>query len=231
MNIAIVDDDKNQCNFLSHEVNLWANKRELVTCVNTYPSAESFWFEFAENNDFDIVLLDIEMPGMNGMELAHKLRAENAMLQIIFVTGYSDYISEGYDVSALHYLMKPVSQDKLFEVLSRAANKCECSVKKLKVSFDRETKLIPISHIMYVEAQKQYVIIHSIDGTYKMKCSLSDIDSQLDEYFKKCQRSFIVNLSYVTRIKNDSLMLKNGESVPISRGMSSIIKDEIIRLF
>ena len=95
MNIAIVDDDKNQCDFLSHEVNLWANKRELVTCVNTYPSAESFWFEFAENNDFDIVLLDIEMPGMNGMELAHKLRAENAMLQIIFVTGYSDYISEG----------------------------------------------------------------------------------------------------------------------------------------
>ena len=231
MNIAIVDDDKNQCDFLSHEVNLWANKRELVTCVNTYPSAESFWFEFAENNDFDIVLLDIEMPGMNGMELAHKLRAENAMLQIIFVTGYSDYISEGYDVSALHYLMKPVSQDKLFEVLSRAANKCECSVKKLKVSFDRETKLIPISHIMYVEAQKQYVIIHSIDGTYKMKCSLSDIDSQLDEYFKKCQRSFIVNLLYVTRIKNDSLMLKNGESVPISRGMASIIKDEIIRLF
>lgn len=231
MNIAIVDDDKNQCDFLSHEVNLWANKRELVTCVNTYPSAESFWFEFAENNDFDIVLLDIEMPGMNGMELAHKLRAENAMLQIIFVTGYSDYISEGYDVSALHYLMKPVSQDKLFEVLSRAANKCECSVKKLKVSFDRETKLIPISHIMYVEAQKQYVIIHSIDGTYKMKCSLSDIDSQLDEYFKKCQRSFIVNLSYVTIIKNDSLMLKNGESVPISRGMASIIKDEIIRLF
>lgn len=231
LRFAICDDDVALLEYISGELDQWAETAGHNVKTETFPSAEAFLFEYSENKSFDVLLLDIEMPGMNGMELAHKLRAENAMLQIIFVTGYSDYISEGYDVSALHYLMKPVAREKLFEVLSRAANKCECSVKKLKVSFDRETKLIPISHIMYVEAQKQYVIIHSIDGTYKMKCSLSAIESQLDEYFKKCQRSFIVNLSYVTRIKNDSLMLKNGESVPISRGMASIIKDEIIRLF
>lgn len=229
--VAICDDDASMREFLSSEVKEWAAGSGHTVAVSDFPSAEAFLFEFSENKSYEVLLLDIEMPGMNGMELARKLRSENAMLQIIFVTGYSDYISEGYDVSALHYLMKPVSREKLFEVLSRAANKCECSVKKLKVSFDRETKLIPVSDIMYVEAQKQYVTIHSINGTYKMKCSLSDIESQLDEYFKKCQRSFVVNLSYVTRIKNDSVTLKNGESVPISRGMASVIKDEIIRLF
>ncbi|MBR6808114.1 MAG: response regulator transcription factor [Clostridia bacterium] len=152
MNIAIVDDDKNQRDHLTYKVKLWARDRGQTCAVTEFSSAEAFTFEFAENNDIDILLLDIEMPGMNGVELARKLRADGEELQIIFITGYYDFISDGYDVSALHYLMKPVADSKLFEVLDRALDRCERSVKRIKVSFDRETKLIPVSDIMYLEA-------------------------------------------------------------------------------
>ena len=74
-----------------------------------FPSAESFLFDYAEQKNYDFLLLDIEMPSMNGVELAQKIRQENNAVQIIFITGYSDFMAEGYEVSALHYLMKPVS--------------------------------------------------------------------------------------------------------------------------
>ena len=82
-----------------------------------FPSAESFLFDYAEQKNYDFLLLDIEMPSMNGVELAQKIRQENNAVQIIFITGYSDFMAEGYEVSALHYLMKPVSFDKLSKVL------------------------------------------------------------------------------------------------------------------
>ncbi len=77
-----------------------------------FPSAEAFLFHYAEDKSCDILLLDVEMGAMNGVELAKRIREENDALQIVFITGYTDYIAEGYDVSALHYLVKPVSREK-----------------------------------------------------------------------------------------------------------------------
>lgn len=71
-------------------------------------SAEAFWFQYEEEKDYEILLLDIEMEQMNGIELATKLRTDDETIQIIFITGYPDYIAQGYEVAALHYLMKPV---------------------------------------------------------------------------------------------------------------------------
>lgn len=149
---VICDDDACMREFLNSAVKEWAAGSGYAVTVSSFPSAEAFLFEFSENKSYDVLLLDIEMPGMNGVELARKLRADGEELQIIFITGYYDFISDGYDVSALHYLMKPVADSKLFEVLDRALDRCERSVKRIKVSFDRETKLIPVSDIMYLEA-------------------------------------------------------------------------------
>ncbi len=93
------------------------------------------------------------------------------------------------------------------------------------------TDYVPLSQIYYIEAQKQYVAIYTGDKTYRMKASLSDTEKLLDEYFFKCQRSFLVNLRYVKRILQTHVVLKNDEEVPISRGMAGKIGKEIIRLF
>ena len=97
--------------------------------------------------------------------------------------------------------------------------------------FDRQVDYIPLSKIMYIEAQKQYVLIYTVGGVYRMKTSLAEIGTRLDEYFFKCQRSFIVNLRYINRINSDCVTLKNDAKVPISRGIAEKIGKEIIRLF
>jgi DNA-binding LytR/AlgR family response regulator len=171
------------------------------------------------------------MGAINGVELAKKVRAENDAVQMVFITGFPDFIAEGYEVSALHYLMKPVDRDKLFSVLDRAAANLEKAERRLRVTFERRTDYVPFSKILYLEAQKQYVRIVTEGEEYRMKASLAETAAQLDEFFFPCQRSFAVNLRHVARILPDRVVLKNGAEVPISRGMAEKIGREIIRLF
>ena len=231
LTIAICDDDPLQTAYLTSLVSDWKKTTEHTCTIRSFSSAESFLFEYAENRVWDILLLDIEMGEMNGVTLAKTVRNTNSTVQMIFITGFPDFIAEGYEVSALHYLMKPVSPDKLSSVLDRAVTNLIKKEKQLCITYDHQTVLVPLSQILYIEAQKQYVLIHTALDCYRMKCALSDMEQQLDAFFMKCQRSFIVNLGAVIRIKTDCVVLKNGTEIPISRGMADNIGKEIIRLF
>lgn len=228
---AVCDDCATDIEYLSSLVAAWAGASGNQVTVKEFPSAEAFLFRYEEEKDFDILLLDIEMGGQNGVELAKRIRQDNKTVQIVFITGFPDFMAEGYEVNALHYLMKPVSEEKLNTVLDRAAANLGKAEKRLKVVYDRQTDLIPLDRILYVEAQKQYVCIHTETRVYRMKASLSDMEEKLDRRFFRCQRSFVVNLGYVVRIRANCVALKNGEEIPISRGMSEEISKAIIRLF
>ena len=229
--IAITDDNPIDIEYVTVLVKNWALSRNATVHMEAFPSAEAFQFHYCEDKAWDILLLDIEMEGKNGIELAKQIRQDDTGIQIIFITGFPDFMVEGYDVSALHYLLKPVSEEKLHAVLDRAAANIEKLERKLCITFDRRTNYVPLSRICYIEAQKQYVVIHTEDEVYRMKATLIDTEKQLDEYFMKCQRSFLVNLRYVKRIMPDCVILKNEEKIPISRGMAEKIGKEIIRLF
>ena len=231
LKIAVCDDEPKQIEYLTNLVSSWGTQNSHICVIDTFPSAEAFLFDYAEDKNHDILLLDIEMGTMNGVDLAKTIRQTNDTVQIIFITGFPDFIAEGYEVSALHYLMKPVSEEKLHAVLDKAAANLAKSEKRLCITHDRQTDFIPLSQITYIEAQKQYVDIHTENETYRMKASLSEMETKLDEYFFRCQRSFVVNLRYVMRVKNDCVVLKDTSEVPISRGMAEKIGKEIIRLF
>ena len=123
--IAICDDAQVDRKYISDIIKQWAVQTGHSIRISTFSSAENFLFHYAEENDFHILLLDIEMGAMEGVTMAKKLRRENDAVQIVFITGYSDYISEGYEVAALHYLMKPVKEEKLYSVLDRAIGKIQ----------------------------------------------------------------------------------------------------------
>lgn len=229
--IAICDDCAADTDYLSALVGGWAAESGNTAAVSEFPSAEAFWFRYEEESDFDILLLDIEMGGQNGVELAKRVRQANISVQIVFITGFPDFMAEGYEVAALHYLMKPVSPEKLHTVLYRAAANLAKTERRLKVDFDRQTVFVPFDRILFIEAQKQYVRIHTEDGDYRTKISLAEMEERIDERFYKCQRSFLVNLSYVARIRKQCVILKNGEEIPISRGLADEIGKAIIRLF
>lgn len=229
--IAICDDFDADRQYVLNMVNHWAFSANHMVHTDIFTSAENFLFHYADESDYDILLLDIEMGAMNGVDLAKTIRKINDAVQIVFITGFPDFIAEGYEVSALHYLMKPVSEEKLRTVLDKAISNLAKAEKRLCITFDRQTDYIPLSQITYIEAQKQYVMIYTDGKAYRMKSSLADTEKQLDEYFFKCQRSFIVNLRHIKRIKGDCVVLKNEEEIPISRGMAEMIGKEIIRLF
>lgn len=120
MRIAICDDDRATADYIASQVSVWAMGQDEPVTADIFPSAEAFLFCYAEDKDYQLLLLDIEMGEQNGIDLAKTIRRENEEVQIAFITGYPDFMAQGYEVSALHYLMKPVSPEKLFALLDRA---------------------------------------------------------------------------------------------------------------
>lgn len=228
---AICDDCVSDVDYLVYLTEGWAQSTGNLVIIRRFSSAEAFLFCYEQERDFDILLLDIEMGGQNGIELARKIRRENDTVQIIFITGFPDYMSQGYEVYALHYLLKPIDTGKLHAVPDRAASNLKKAEKRLTVTFDRQTDFVPFDRISYIEARRQFVDIHTDNRIYPMKASLGEMEAALDQRFLRCQRSFLVNLGFVVRIRNSCVVLKGGEEIPIGRGKAKEIGEAIIRLF
>jgi len=225
--IAICDDNDTDSHYIADLVSLWAKQENILVQLDTFPSAEAFLFHYSEHKDYDILLLDVEMGQMDGVTMAKAIRKENETVQIIFITGYSDYISEGYEVSALHYLMKPVHQDKLFEVLNRAIEKIAKNERILYLDIDREMICVPFHEIRYLEVRQNYVTIHG-KRDYTVKKTLSEFESALDERFFRAGRSFLINLSYIQKVTRKEVCLTDNSVIPLSRGLYESLNRAII---
>lgn len=228
--IAVCDDEMPEIQYMSNLILSWARSRCVQVEIDTYSSAEQLMFHDRQGARYDMLLLDIEMDGISGVELARRIRAKNSVVQIIFVTGYSDYILDGYEVEALHYLMKPVSAEKLHTVLDRAVNKLRYSEKTLLINTSQEIVRVPLHEIRWLEVRHNYVTIHACDD-YTVKKPLSELAQELDEQFFRTGRSFIVNMKYISKVSKSDVSLKDGTTVPLSRGLYNEINQAIIRYF
>lgn len=119
MRIAVCDDKELQCRLLTEYLQEWAMGADVLMEVIPFLSGESFLFSWEDDNAYDLLVLDIEMGELSGMELAEKVRAQNEEIPILFVTGYDQYMAQGYEVSAIQYLLKPLHKEKLFGVLDK----------------------------------------------------------------------------------------------------------------
>lgn len=226
-NIAICDDNGADSGFVSALVSQWAEGFGAAVNINIFSSAEAFLFNYSENKDYDLLLLDIEMSGMDGVTMAKEVRRDNAAVQIVFITGYSDYILDGYDVAALHYLIKPVSREKLFSVLDRAAEKLKINERTLDLELSGGMVRVPFLEIRYLEVRQNYCTVHAKED-YTVKRTLGDIEKELDDRFFRTGRSFIVSLPHVRRVSKTEVILDDGTSVPLSRGLYDKINRAII---
>lgn len=195
--------------------------------AEVFPSAESFLFRYTEDKEFDILLLDIEMGAMDGVTMAKQVRRDNEAVQIVFITGYSDYIAEGYEVAALHYLMKPVNREKLFAVLDRALEKRRQNERCLNLKMPGEMVRLPFYEIRYLDVHQNYVTVHGKDD-YTVKRPLGEFEGELDERFCRVGRAMILNLQYVQRVTKTQVVLSDGTVLPLPRGAYEPLNRAII---
>ncbi|MCM1027978.1 MAG: LytTR family DNA-binding domain-containing protein, partial [Roseburia sp.] len=207
----------------------WAERERIPAAVRPFPSAEAFLFHYAENPDYDILLLDIEMGKINGIDLAKRIRAQNNDMQIVFITGYPDFMAEGYEVSALHYLIKPVRPEKLGEVLGRGASLKERARPFLVVSSERETIRLFFEDIYYAESEGHYMLIYTRQAQYRVRMTVSGLLEALGDGFYRCSRSFVVSLRHICRITKSEVFLENQVSLPLGRGQYDEINQTMIR--
>lgn len=226
--VAIVDDNSVDAAFVEDILKAWANDRKVAVQRTRFDSAEKFLFHYADDKAWDILLLDIEMGAMDGVTMAKKVRAHNEAVQIVFITGYSDYIAEGYEVAALHYLMKPVSKDKLFTVLDRALEKRKQDERCLNLELGGEMVRIPFYEIRYLDVRQNYVTIHA-KADYTVKRTLGDFEKELDDRFSRVGRSMIVNLKYIQRVTKTEVRLSDDTVLPLPRGAYEPLNRAIIQ--
>ena len=227
--VAICDDSDADRRYIMNMVRSWASAAGHEVQIDGFPSAESFLFRYAGESDYDILLLDIEMGAMDGVTMAKELRKSNDTVQIIFITGYSDYISEGYEVAALHYLMKPVNEEKLCLVLDRAAEKLAKNERVLNFEVSGEMVRVPIYQIRYADVLGNYVTVHAqTDVTVKM--TLGELGKQLDERFYRVGRSALVNLTQISRVTRAEIRLNDGTAIPLPRGAYEGVNRAIINM-
>ena len=231
LNIAVCDDELIEIEYLTSLTQEWAKATKTTVNISGFASAEAFLFKYEEDKNFDILLLDIQMKAMDGIALAERIRENNDSVQIVFITGFPDYISRGYDVSALHYLIKPVEKEKLFEVLSKAVENLKKEEKFILLSVDNESFKINLKDIIYVEAFGHSSCVACENGEHNVKLPISDIAKILDESFVQCHRSYIANIQHISRITKTDVVFDNGKSIPVSRRMYNDVNMAFINFY
>ena len=217
LRIGICDDEPLAIDYLTSHLQEWAKSRNCVLQLSAFSSAEQFLFEYEAEQNFDVLLLDIQMGAMNGMELARRIRNTDCEVQLVFISALTDYLSDGYEVAALHYLLKPVKPEKLCAVMDRAVQTLRKAEPFLLVTADQTTKRIPVSSIIYAEAFAHYIRITTKTETFELRENLFALEKKLGNLFVRPHRSYLVNLRDIHTITKTEILLDNQQSIPLSR--------------
>ena len=200
MKIVICEDDLLCVRVLNDHIKQWAKENgvfvELFVCV----SAEQLLFELEDGLDVDLLFLDIRMDKMNGIELAYKLRELEYRMQIVFTTDSPEYVFEGYNVSALNYLVKPIDYGRCRSILEQAHKLIESKNFYLCKTSESLHRIL-YEDMLYIEMLSHTAIIHTRDTRYSTRKTIAEIIAELDDtLFVRCHKSFVVNIQHIASI-------------------------------
>lgn len=231
--VAICEDEKVILDFETSLVNDWAAAAGCPIELDTYISSEQFIFESEDKAPYDLLIFDIQMKNMNGMELAKKLRSLGCDSVIIFITGVPDYAIEGYEVGAVRYILKPVKAEVLNGLLDSVwAERQKKAENYFILGQGSDLKKVSFDKIIYIEARGHYVFMKGMDFEREWKAGFSETaESFNDKGFFCLRRGLLVNLSHVECITRTDCLLDNGESLPVARGVYKDLNEAFIAFF
>jgi len=225
MRIAICDDEKNIRELIANKVR------------KQYPEADIVFFSSGEefllsDEHIDILFLDIQMEGRNGMEIAKELRKKDKSVILIFVTAVEEYVFQAFDVGAFNYIVKPIDDVKFLDVLRRAVD--ELSSQSMDVNESEEKHLminnggvhikVMIEDIVYAEVFNRKVVIHKLNDKIEYYGKMSDLEAVAGESFFRPHRAYLVNFKYVEKYDATTIYLEKGTALMAKQKFPEFVK-------
>lgn len=230
--IAICDDCPEELEMLSCLLERYRHQKQPTLQVQTFQNGFSLLSAIDNGESFDAVILDILMPGENGMNIAREIRKDDNEIKIIFLTSSPEYAVESYEIKADNYLLKPLSEEKLFSVMDNCLEhigQTKTSGFLIHSGTNRYTRIL-YSNLMYGEAMRKSVNLHLADHTIiSSVMTFTELTGLLDTNpdFLKPHRSYIVNMNYIENITKTEIILMNGDRIPIPKNHFS----EVSKIF
>lgn len=212
--IAIVDDEK----VIREQIKKLVEKKQNDCEIDTYGTGEDL---LKADSVYDIIFLDIQMDGMNGIDTARVLRQKADNTVLIFITGVKEYVFDAFDVATFHYLIKPIEENKFWEVCDRAV--LEVTKKKqnpsgqIFIKTRSQSITLEQSDVLYIESRAKKVEIHTKTNIVEAYAAISELEKQLVGSFYRCHRGYLVNMAFIAGYENDSITLNNGETIILSK--------------
>lgn len=226
LKIGICDDEVYQRNELIDMLKKCLQNKNVQYYIYQYENGENL---LQANNEINLYFLDIKMNKLSGIETAKQIRKINKEAIIVFITALKEYVFDAFDVRAFHYLLKPVSEKKLQEVLNSALLQLDGIDNFILAKTISECTKIFIKDIVFIESHLRKIKIHTTYDVIEYYHKLSDIDDQLKDFsFFRCHKSYIVNLKFVKSYDNVFITLKNGEKIYISKSKFSSFSKEFM---
>ena len=216
MRIAIVEDDVNIQQQLSVYIAKFAEENACQYQLSVFSDGDEILEDFRA--DYDLILLDIQMKHLNGLETAEKIRQLDRDVYLVFVTNLANYAIRGYSVQAFDFILKPVNYMMLKQLLQRV-DKLVSAKQQRYVTLPTDLGLtrIEVSHIYYIETEGHFLLIKTDQGEYRMRDAMKNMEETLGGYgFFRCNNCYLVNLKHVERVDGSALYV-NGEELSISR--------------
>ncbi len=223
LRIAYLEDEKPVAKTLQAYIDRYAEEKKLSIQATHYLCAEDFLYQ--NSRCYDLILMDIRMGGMTGMEAAEQIRKLDPAVAIIFITSLAQYAVKSYEVEALDFILKPVSYyqfsmklDRAIRIISRNQDV------NLQVAVERGTMILPSRQVMYVEVSNHDLIYHTENDTYRARGSLAKLEPLLQgRPFLRISSSHLVNLQYLSAISGNAITLSNGELLWVSRARKASV--------
>lgn len=197
--------------------------------ITAFSSAEALETVLAEQaRPFDLLLLDIQLGGKTGLELARELRDRNDRVGIIFTTSCEEYLATGYGVQPIHFLLKPVKEENLRRAI-QTDWRVNHEVKRVTLRDGPRTAVVSLRDIIFFESRNHDVVAHQREGERLLRLPLSEVEEALPrDAFCRCHKSFLVNYDYIVGFGRSGVLLNTGESVPIGRKFLTTAKNAFI---
>lgn len=229
LKIAIAEDDLRYAEQLEEYLLRFAEEHQLQLEIRRFPDGATL--VNAYDHTFDLLLLDVDMPGLDGISTARQIRALDSEVLLMFITNLAQYAIKGYEVDALDYVLKPVSYLALSMKLKKALRIWRGRDNKaIFVRLDREHIRLPVSRIYYVEVSNHSLCYHTADGNIVPAGgqSMSRVEQELSPYhFARCHNCYLINLRYVNGLTSSTVQVV-GETLPVSRNRRKAFLDALM---